>query len=146
MDSIRDWLESKYIPEPNSGCWIWIGAVTAFGYGDVRLPKKFMNCLPKSTRIAHRIAYFAYENELPPLLDHRCRTRLCVNPKHLRPVTQWENVRNSTKTTAVRTHCPRGHEYDFVGRQNGGKHQLRRCRECHCKQQMDLYRRQKGQG
>jgi hypothetical protein len=29
----------KYIPEPNSGCWIWVGDINDSGYGiiDIRL-------------------------------------------------------------------------------------------------------------
>jgi hypothetical protein len=28
-----DAFEDKYIPEPNSGCWLWIGARDSYGYG-----------------------------------------------------------------------------------------------------------------
>ncbi len=27
----------KVVPEPNSGCWLWIGAVTPTGYGVIGL-------------------------------------------------------------------------------------------------------------
>jgi hypothetical protein len=47
--------------------------------------------------VAHR---YAYEWLIGPIpigldLDHLCRTRECVNPNHLEPVTRKENIRRS---------------------------------------------------
>jgi len=30
-----DRFYEKLIPEPNSGCWIWIGAITKLNYGSL---------------------------------------------------------------------------------------------------------------
>ena len=45
-------------------------------------------------------------------LDHLCRNRKCVNPKHLESVTHRENIlRGETimAENARKTHCWRGH-------------------------------------
>lgn len=93
-------LWEKCIPEPNSGCWLWTGAVTHDGYGTF------------GSRVAHRQIYAALVSDVPAelQLDHRCRTRICVNPDHLEPVTARENVRRGLNGVLT-THCPRGHAY-----------------------------------
>ena len=31
--TLRERFESQYVPEPMSGCFIWLGALTGNGYG-----------------------------------------------------------------------------------------------------------------
>lgn len=92
----------KVSTQPN-GCWAWLGGTDENGYG------KFS---PKhaKTVLAHRFAYQLYQAEIPNgmVLDHLCRTPSCVNPNHLEPVTNRENVRRGLSGT-LRTHCKRGH-------------------------------------
>jgi hypothetical protein len=108
-------------PEPNSGCWLWMGAVTNGGYGIINIGGR----KPPPTR-AHRLTYELLVGPIPEglELDHLCRVPCCVNPKHLEPVTHAENVRrgNAGKNMSERTHCPKGHP-----RTKGA----RRCKECH---------------
>ena len=77
------------IPEPNSGCWLWMGYVSATGYG--RVPS-----LENSdrSRQAHRVAYELVHGPIPPGLepDHLCRVRCCINPDHIEPVTRQLNT------------------------------------------------------
>lgn len=84
-------------------CWIYGGDAYAAEYGRFKLHGVEQQ--------AHRIAYRDFGNKLTDeqTIDHLCRNTLCVNPRHLEPVTQTENVRRGI--AANKTHCPSGHEY-----------------------------------
>ena len=121
---------AKVSPEPNTGCFLWAGAVDRKGYGQYRAGSRRDGT--RRTVRAHRLAYEELVGPIPEGLqiDHLCRVRCCVNPAHLEPVTNRENVRRGdlgTKNTA-KTHCPAGHPYDEANtRRSAGK---RRCRAC----------------
>lgn len=123
----------KVQPEPNSGCWLWT-ACLCDGYGYIGFDRK--------SRRAHRVAYEALVGAIHEgrVLDHICRTRSCVNPAHLEPVTGGENIRRGETGKArgaqlrALTHCKQGHPYDAANtrwsRTRLGR--LRRnCRTCH---------------
>lgn len=101
-------LESKILPEPNSGCWLWMASFRVRGYGSIRYKRKMY--------LAHRLIYELKCGAVPDglVLDHKCRIRCCVNPDHLEPVTSGENSRRGDvgKHLRDRTHCPQGHAYD----------------------------------
>lgn len=83
--SIKAKLEAYSIPEPNSGCWLWLGTTIAFGYGRI-----WIDGIPK---LAHRLAYEEYIRPIPDglLVLHRCDTPLCINPNHLKLGTYQDN-------------------------------------------------------
>lgn len=89
------------------GCWLWTGHRTASGYGLIRLDGQ--------RERVHRVSYEAFVGPIPEGLvtDHLCRTPLCINPSHLEPVTNQENLRRglSSNQNRAKTHCPRGHAY-----------------------------------
>lgn len=123
-------LEERFwryaLPEPNSGCWLWIGSIRPDGYGQFSVSAG-------RARVAHIVAWEMYRGPVPEglELDHLCRVRSCVNPDHLEPVTHRTNLLRGTGASARnvdKTHCPHGHEYtdDNVYFHRGGRH----CRIC----------------
>jgi hypothetical protein len=95
----------KVRPDDN-GCWMWIGAVHSRGYGHFWSGEKLV--------LAHRFSYTFFVGPIPPglVIDHLCRTPLCVNPAHLEAVTERVNILRGTGVTAqqaVKTHCVHGH-------------------------------------
>lgn len=95
-------------------CWLWLGKSRRGRnrqYGGVKFNGK--------TYAAHRFVYELLVGPIPDglTLDHLCRVPLCVNPDHLEPVTQIENMKRGVvrkypgKPNLRKTHCPRGHPY-----------------------------------
>lgn len=68
----------------DEGCWKW-QAATNGGYGIYMLDGVLQR--------AHRITYAIANGPIPPgmQIDHKCFTRSCVNPGHLRAVTNKQN-------------------------------------------------------
>lgn len=79
MKSLAARFEEKYIPVPESGCWLWLGATNQRGYGQFFWGGKLRVS-------AHRAGYAMEHGSLPPSdvhVLHRCDTPSCVNPHHL---------------------------------------------------------------
>lgn len=98
------------------GCWVWTGSLNRDGYG--------LTSIKDKTTQAHRAAYRALVGEIPDglVLDHLCRVRRCVNPAHMEPVTNFENLRRGDTPTGM-TRCRLGHELSQLRGQ-------RRCLTC----------------
>jgi hypothetical protein len=114
-----------FIPEPNTGCWLWTSGVDRDGYA------KFFEGRGLE-QYGHRYAYKQFVGPIPEglILDHLCRVRHCVNPTHLEPVTNRENIMRGRRPLGERTHCPRGHPFNDKNTyfpSHGG----RKCRACH---------------
>lgn len=87
MKSAIERFMAKVSPEPNTGCWLWAGAMQSRGYGFFTLPAGKMI-------LAHRYAYEFFRGLIAPgmQIDHVCRLKACVNPDHLEVVAQSENM------------------------------------------------------
>lgn len=85
-------FETNYIPEPNSGCWLWLGATLGKGYGQMQLGRS----ADKQERLAHRVAWRLFKGPIPEGLDvlHHCDVPSCVNPDHLFLGTDFDNMKD----------------------------------------------------
>lgn len=79
--TIEKFME-KVCPEPNSGCWLWMGASTSnstcnLEYGRFRYSGRVMG--------AHRVSYLLFNGPLVgrEIVRHKCDNPYCVNPEHL---------------------------------------------------------------
>lgn len=74
--------------DKSGDCWLWTGTLNNQGYG--------MFAVNRHMGLAHRFAYRDVRGEIPAghHLDHMCWTPACVNPAHLRPATNSQNVQN----------------------------------------------------
>lgn len=87
-DQLLRRLEDKSIPEPNSGCVIWLGAVKAGGYGTM--------WDGSATQMVHRLSYRLHKGPIPEEMEvcHWCDIACCINPAHLWLGTQLDNIRD----------------------------------------------------
>ena len=85
-------FEQKYITEPNTGCWIWIAALSNKGYGKIGRGMRQDGHEP-----AHRISWELNYGPIPEGLHvlHKCDNPPCVNPNHLFLGTHGDNMRDS---------------------------------------------------
>lgn len=113
----------------DTGCWEWRKSINKAGYGESWDPNA------RKRVIAHRFSWQIFNGPIPEglTIDHLCRNRKCVNPDHLEPVTNKENILRGTGPAAMNarmTHCPKGHPLNganLMSRCDG----RRRCRTCY---------------
>lgn len=93
----RFWV--RVLPLP-TGCWRWLGGKHPFGHGRFHVNGRAAS--------AHVVAYEAFIGPMPEGMFglHRCDIPDCVNPWHVFPGTQADNMRDK---------CAKGRQYRPIG-------------------------------
>lgn len=96
---------AKVIPEPNSGCWLWTGALHTSGYGHFGVGGRPVK--------AHRLSYEMHNGPIEDVAGqdgrgacviHSCDVRSCVNPAHLRLGSHADNMLDKAERKRVVSH------------------------------------------
>lgn len=82
-------FDASWMPEPNSGCWLWLASVQTRGYGQV-------TCRGRSS-LAHRVSYEHFVAAVPDglFVCHRCDRRLGVSIATVQGIatrTRWRHI------------------------------------------------------
>ena len=112
-------FDKNYIQ--TEGCWVYQTGLNNEGYGHFSISIKGKEYVLR----AHRLAWILFnKTDWPidkPVARHMCNNRSCVNPLHIIPGTQKENVQDSIINN---TH------YKLTGWQKGKKRPTLKCPHC----------------
>lgn len=100
--TLAERLEYYSIPEPNSGCQLWLGSADTDGYGQIR----DNGPMAGAHRVAWRIAFGSIPVGL--IVCHKCDVPPCINADHLFLGTHRDNA--ADRDAKGRRIAPRGEE------------------------------------
>lgn len=134
-------LEQFSCPEPNTGCHLWTGRLSEWGYGILLRTEIHNGVKRKKKWYASRYSYFVHNGEFDSTKKvlHKCDTPACINPDHLYLGTDADNSRDCLSRNRHRpgrhiyreaNKCLRGHvltsENTYIRTRDGS----RECRDC----------------
>lgn len=133
--TLEEKFEKSYMPEPNTGCWLWTLSSNGDGYGIIFKKRK------EKKVYAHRFSYQMYKGKIPDgmIVCHKCDTPSCVNPDHLFVGTDGDNVRDCVSKGRHKfgrhlyrdmSLCKRGHSMtkeNTIFRKRDGSRECRIC-------------------
>lgn len=106
-----DRIGDRCIPEPNSGCLLWLGPLNSWGYGRVRVGSSLV--------YIHRLAWEVAHGPVPDGLCvlHHCDVPSCVNTDHLFLGTHADNgADKARKWRGIKGAMPFGVRVDRNGK------------------------------
>lgn len=107
MKTITERFWSNVEIKGEDECWEWKGYKNKKGYGYIS--SKWQG----PPLEVYRLSYMLCVGDPGNLyIDHLCRNRSCVNPKHLEAVSNKENILRGNAMGGIntrKTHCKNGH-------------------------------------
>lgn len=102
VGSVEQRFFNRFQVNGESGCWEWVGPLSAGGYGVIAGKIGGNRLVPAGVNmLAHRVSWLIHNGKIPDgegahgtVVMHTCDNRKCVNPKHLRLGTQGDNVKD----------------------------------------------------
>lgn len=123
-------------------CWEWTASKSTYGYGRFTVNRK--------GRPATRIAWELFHKKPFPegmLACHTCDNPGCVNPHHIWPGTQSDNINDCVAKgrhkSLPKEYCKRGHKMSDANRLPSNKSQCRECARNRTRREMRLIRARK---
>lgn len=113
-----------------SGCWISTYSTASHGYAQIG----WQDGGYRQVVTAHRAAWVYHHGQQIPegmTIDHTCKAKRCVNPSHLRMLSNFENARRTAGRDWKLGECVHGHGNEFL-RQFGKRW---RCEKCNAEAQ-----------
>ena len=124
-DRVADRAANRYIVD-GAGCRISTYSVASHGYAQIG----WRDADYRQVVTAHRAAWVHHNGQQIPdgmTVDHTCKNRRCVNPEHLRMLSNFENARRTAGRDWKLGECINGHSNDFLA-QSGSKWECSKCR------------------
>lgn len=112
----------------DNGCFISNYSVASHGYAQIG----WQDGSERRVTTAHRAAWvYAHGTQIPEgmTIDHICKTRRCVNPNHLRLMTNFENARRTAGRDWPVGECINGHSNEHLVKGRGGRYECKLCRK-----------------
>lgn len=102
--TLKQKLEFYSMPEPNSGCLLWLGQVNNWGYGVLSWRGR--------THGAHRLSFMEAFGPIDAnlVVCHKCDVPGCINPDHLFLGTHADNMADRDR---------KGRRVNVVGERHG---------------------------
>ena len=127
----------------DDGCWISTYALMSSGYAQISWKESGKNY----SSSAHRAAWVYFHGEQIPegmTVDHLCKSKRCVNPGHMRLITNFENARRTRGRDWKIGECANGHPNSELF-WDGWQYRCRPCRLAERRRQQRRYREKKRQ-
>lgn len=114
----------------DAGCFISNYSIGSHGYAQVG----WQNGSERRAVTAHRAAWVYYHGTQIPdgmTVDHLCKERKCVNPEHLRLLSNFENARRTSGRDWPVGECANGHSNEYLMADYSGKLHCSICSKAH---------------